>query len=189
MTHEISAAVRRLSITLDLGVFDSSLPAGGATTRRKNSDGATQARPRAHAALLYVPAAVMSKPAEGVSRWAQRKAAKAQMYATSTEQQGGNVASRRMQQTTDSKYVPRTGEGWSGKAWGLASTKVQGRQNAQDTRFSSGSRRGELYYGERRKLSTVRPSLSRFRTHACRNPIRSPAFGPRPWIPSRRPRV
>ena len=95
-----------------------------------------------------------SKPAEGVSRWAQRKAAKAQMYAMSSEQQGGNVASRRMQ-TTDSKYVPRTSEGWSGQAWGLASTKVQGRQNAQDTRFSSGSRRGELYYGERRKLSTV----------------------------------
>jgi len=52
VTHEISAAVRRLSITLDLGVFDSSLPAGGATTRRKNCDGATQAK-TTHAGLLY----------------------------------------------------------------------------------------------------------------------------------------
>ena len=98
----------------------------------------------------------MSKPVEGVSRWQQRKAAKAHMYATSTEQEGRGVAARR-QLATDSKYVPRTGQNWKGSAWGLASTQVSGRQNEKHTRFSSGARRGELWYGEKRQLNTDLP--------------------------------
>ena len=63
---------------------------------------------------------------EGVSRYAQRKAAKAMMYAQSTEQEGAGILGRRMHlQGGTSKYAPHVG-GWQGKAWGLAGTKVAG---------------------------------------------------------------
>ena len=99
----------------------------------------------------------MSKTVEGVSRWQQRKAAKAQMYATSTEAQNNSGIAARRVLATDAKYAPRTGAGWKGNAWGLASTQVQGRQSAKDTRFSSGSRQGELWYGQKRQLNTELP--------------------------------
>ena len=81
------------------------------------------------------------------------------MYATSTEAQNNSgIASRRTHVgATDEKYAPRTGAGWKGNAWGLASTQVQGRQSAKDTRFSSGARRGELWYGQKRQLNTELP--------------------------------
>ena len=99
----------------------------------------------------------MSKAVEGVSRWQQRKAAKAQMYATSTEAQNNSGIAARRVLATDAKYTPRTGAAWKGNAWGLASTQVQGRQSAKDTRFSSGSRNGELWYGQKRQLNTELP--------------------------------
>ena len=94
---------------------------------------------------------------EGVSRWQQRKAAKAMMYATSNEQEGGSILSRR-RKTGDERYQPRGNE-WQGRAWGLASTKVAGRKDPKTTRFSAGgsSRGGELYYGQKREFSTDLP--------------------------------
>jgi len=93
---------------------------------------------------------------EGVSRWKQRQAAKAMMYAMSNEQDGNAIAARR-QLTTAAKYVPQV-DGWQGRAWGLSSTKVSGRQNPKQTRFSGGgSSRGELYYGQKRQFSTDLP--------------------------------
>ena len=87
--------------------------------------------------------------AEGVSRWQQRKAAKAQMYAMSNEQEGSGVLARRNHVSggVADKYAPRVG-GWQGKAWGLANTKVADRQSASATRFSAGGR-GELFYVRR----------------------------------------
>ena len=79
------------------------------------------------------------------------------MYAMSNEREtsGATIAGRRAQ-AVDNKYAPRSGENWQGRAWGLASTKVGGRQNPKATRFGSGSR-GELYYGQKRELSTDLP--------------------------------
>ena len=105
----------------------------------------------------------MSKPSggegEGVSRWKQRQAAKSMMYAMSSEGSGGSVAARR-QHSIAAKYEPPTSNEWKGQAWGLASTKVGGKQNAKSTRFSGngGSRSGgELYYGQKRQLSSDLP--------------------------------
>jgi len=101
----------------------------------------------------------MSAPAggagEGVSRWQQRKAAKAMMYAMSNEQSGDAVASRRLVASSN-KYVPQV-QNWKGQAWGLASTKVGGRQDASKTRFSASGSGGELYYGQKRKFNTDLP--------------------------------
>eukprot|EP00965_Chrysotila_dentata_P169208 5587952-Pleurochrysis_carterae.AAC.1 len=94
----------------------------------------------------------------GVSRWQQRKAAKAMMYAMSTEQDAGSAIAARRQLATGERYAPRTGGEWQGKAWGLGSTKVGGRQAASATRYSAaGSRRGELYYGQKRTFNTDLP--------------------------------
>lgn len=53
-------------------------------------------------------------------------------------------------------YVPRVGGDWKGRAWGLASTKVGGKQARDATRFSAG-KRGELFYGQKRGFSTDAP--------------------------------
>ena len=100
----------------------------------------------------------MSKPptggeGEGVSRWKQRQAAKQMMYALSQEGSGDVTARRKLQETQ--KYEPSIGD-WKGKVWGLASSKVINRQDASTTRFS-GSGNGEVYYGERRQLSSDLP--------------------------------
>ncbi|KOO29335.1 hypothetical protein Ctob_006248 [Chrysochromulina tobinii] len=91
---------------------------------------------------------------EDVSRWQQRKAMKVMMYAMSDEQRG-DVASRRMQ-AQSAKYVPQV-QNWKGEAWGLASTKVGGRQDPSKTRISASSGSGELYYGQKRKFNTDLP--------------------------------
>ena len=88
---------------------------------------------------------------EGVSRWKQRQAAKQMMYALSQEGSGDVTARRKLQETQ--KYEPSIGD-WKGKVWGLASSKVINRQDASTTRFS-GSGNGEVYYGERRQLSST----------------------------------
>ena len=91
---------------------------------------------------------------EGVSRWKQRQAAKAMMYAMSNERSGDAIAARRQLATAD-KYAPQV-QGWQGQAWGLASTKVSGRQDPKATRFSAGgSRGGELFYGQKREFNSI----------------------------------
>ena len=49
---------------------------------------------------------------EGVSRWKQRQAAKAMMYAMSNERSGDAIAARRQLATAD-KYAPQV-QGWQG---------------------------------------------------------------------------
>ena len=66
----------------------------------------------------------------GVPRWKQRQTQRAMMYAMSNEQQGGGYPRRRLNAVQDERYEPSSGAEWKGKAWGLASSKVSGRERA-----------------------------------------------------------
>ncbi|KAJ1637009.1 hypothetical protein T492DRAFT_955582 [Pavlovales sp. CCMP2436] len=92
----------------------------------------------------------MAEPAP-VNRWAKRREERAALYASSTEQ-AQTVNLRRSRAEEHPRYDPGYTDGWKGKAWGLASTKVQGRQSEKATRYSGGGR-GELYYGQKRAFN------------------------------------
>ena len=93
------------------------------------------------------------------SRFQQRKAAKAMMYATSNEAEVRELSTRRNRDAVrGGKYAPPDGQRWTGQAFGLASSKAEGRLDRSATRFHADGVRGEQYYGQRRG-STRRRAL------------------------------
>ena len=88
------------------------------------------------------------------SRFQQRKAAKAMMYATSNEAEVRELSTRRNRDAVrGGKYAPPDGQRWTGQAFGLASSKAEGRLDRSATRFHADGVRGEQYYGQRRGLN------------------------------------
>jgi hypothetical protein len=94
-------------------------------------------------------------------------------------------------------YVPRVGGDWKGRAWGLSSTKIGGKQARDATRVAAG-KRGELFYGQKRGFSTDAPpedpvsylnrgrgaKEGRARDEDLLKKVRSPTFHALPRNPS-----